>query len=46
MEVHVTPDDLQIIQVCRSIGYKAITARVTIEGSEPKKSIAARGEVG
>ena len=43
----VTLDDLQILQVCRLAGYKAIRAAcVTIVGSEPKKSAAACGEVG
>ena len=44
---HVTPDELQILQLCRLVGYKAIRAtRVTIRGYEPEKSTAAHGEVG
>ena len=43
----VTPDELQILQLCRLAGYKAIrAARVTIRGSEPEKSTVAHGEVG
>ena len=44
---HVTPDELQILQLCRLAGYKAIRAAcVTIKGSEPEKSTTAHGEVG
>ena len=47
MEAHVTPDELQISQVYKSMGYKATrVAHVTIRGSEPMKSAAVRGEVG
>ena len=47
MEVRVTSVELQISLVCRTAGYKAIrAARVTIGGSKPVKSTAARGEVG
>ena len=43
----VTSNDLQILQVCRSVSYKIIrVARATIEGSEPKKSGTVHGEVG
>ena len=43
----VTSNDLQILQVCRSVSYKIIrVARATIGGSEPKKSAAVCGEVG
>ena len=46
MEVHVTSANLQILQVCRSAGYKAIrVARVTIGGFELEKSATMHREV-
>ena len=47
MKARAISDDLQISQLGRSIGYKAVrAARVTMGGSKLEKSATARAEVG